>query len=219
MPTLAPGAEASAIVSPSLVQHDRDLFSLEHELGWQGGLVPIPVRMTVLRLGDGQLILNSPVPVSSAQEREITGLGSVGFILVPPAHGRFAEQAARQFRDAKLLAAPVASRRRRKLAFQGEVTDQAPASWQGQVESLIVHGFALKEVALFQRSSRTLILSDLCFNIHGSSSPLARARCSSTLASGKPIASRENPTTSNAKASRKQSGGAISCIQIILIIG
>ena len=157
-----------------MVQHDRDLFSFEHQLGWQGGLIPIPVRMTVLRLGDGQLILHSPVPGSPAQERELAELGSVGFIVVPRAHGRFAGQAARQFPDARLLAAPFASRRQRKLPFDGELADRAPAPWHGQVDSLLLRGFLLNEVVLFQRSSRTLIVTDLCFNIHHSSSRVAR---------------------------------------------
>ena len=130
--------------------------------------------MTVLRLGDGQLVLHSPVPISPAQERELADLGSVGFIVVPQAHGRFAAQAAQKFPDAQLLAAPFASRRQRKLPLHGELTDQAPAPWHGQVDSLLVRGFRLNEVVLFQRSSRTLILTDLCFNIHRSSSRVAR---------------------------------------------
>ena len=35
-------------------------------------------------------------------------------------------------------------------------------------------GFRLHEVVLFQRSSRTLVLTDLCFNVQRSSSRLAR---------------------------------------------
>lgn len=130
--------------------------------------------MTILRLGDGQLVLHSPVPISPAQKRELAELGSVGFIVVPQAHGRFAAQAAQQFPDAQLLAAPFASRRQRKLPLHGKLADQAPASWHGQLDSLLVRGFRLNEVVLCQRSSRTLILTDLCFNIHRSSSRVAR---------------------------------------------
>ena len=35
-------------------------------------------------------------------------------------------------------------------------------------------GFRLHEVVLFHRSSRTVVLTDLCFNIHRSSSRVAR---------------------------------------------
>ena len=131
--------------------------------------------MSVLRLEDGRLILHSPVPVSPSLERRLTGLGSVAFIVVPQAHGRFAAQAARQFPTAELLAAPSASRRQRELPFHGELAARSPAAWHGQVESLFVRGFRLNEVVLFQRSSRTLILTDLCFNIQRSSSAAARA--------------------------------------------
>lgn len=36
-----------------LVKHDTDLWSTEYELAWQGGLVPIPVRMTAIRFRAG----------------------------------------------------------------------------------------------------------------------------------------------------------------------
>jgi hypothetical protein len=43
------------------------------------------------------------------------------------------------------------------------------------VDSLLVRGFRLKEVVLLHRASRSLILTDLCFNIWRSPSPVARA--------------------------------------------
>jgi hypothetical protein len=73
-----------------LVRHDTDLWSAEHTFGWQAGLVPIPVRMTVLRLRDGRLVLHSPIPISAELDVELDALGPVGFIVVPSAHGKFA---------------------------------------------------------------------------------------------------------------------------------
>jgi hypothetical protein len=71
----------------ALVQHDVDLWSSEHQFGWQGGLISIPVRMTVIRLADKRLILHSPVPISPKLREELDALGPVGFIVVPEAHG------------------------------------------------------------------------------------------------------------------------------------
>jgi hypothetical protein len=158
----------------SLVQHDADLWSVEHEFGWQAGLIRIPVRMTVLRLGDGRLILHSPVPISPALREELETLGSVGFIVVPQMHGKFAAEAAQGFPGARLLAAPSAPWRRKSLGFSASIAGQAPAEWAGELESLLVLGFRMPEVVLFQRSSRTLVLADLCFNIQRSSSRVAR---------------------------------------------
>lgn len=130
--------------------------------------------MTVIRLGDGQLILHSPVPLSPELRDELAALGPVAFIVVPEAHGRFAGEASKSYPAARLLAAPTAPRRRQALSFQASLANQPPSAWAGQVESLLVAGFRLHEVLLFHRSSRTLVLTDLCFNIQRSSSPVAR---------------------------------------------
>ena len=158
----------------SLVQHDTDLWSMEYQFRWNAGLIPIPVRMTVLRLGNGQLVLHSPVPISHELREELDSLGPVGFIVVPQAHGKFAAQASHGFPGAQLMAAPRPPWRRKSLSFHASLADQPPAAWAGQVESLLVLGFRLHEVVLFHRSSRTLVLTDLCFNIQHSSSRVAR---------------------------------------------
>jgi glyoxylase-like metal-dependent hydrolase (beta-lactamase superfamily II) len=157
-----------------LVRHDTELWSAEYQLGWQAGLIPIPVRMTVIRLADGQLILHSPGPLSPQMADELGALGPVAFIVVPQAHGRFAGPAAERYPAARLLAAPRAPWRQRSLSFHSSLADLPPAAWAGQVESHLVLGFRLGEVVLFHRSSRTLVLTDLCFNIHRSSSRFAR---------------------------------------------
>jgi hypothetical protein len=158
----------------ALVRHDADLWSAECELRWAAGLVPIPVRMTVLRLADGQLILHSPIRLSPSLRDELAALGPVGFIVVPYAHGRFALEASQAFPSARLLAAPKAASSARALRFDASLPGEAPASWRGQVESLLVRGFRLDEVVLYQRSSRTLVITDLCFHIRRSPSRLAR---------------------------------------------
>ena len=130
--------------------------------------------MTVIRLRDAQLILHSPVPLSAGLRKELDALGPVGFIVVPRAHGRFAEQVSRGYPSARLLAAPSAPQNRKSLRFHDSLADRPPAAWAGEVESHLVVGFRLQEVVLFHRSSRTLLLTDLCFNIQRSSSRVAR---------------------------------------------
>ena len=157
-----------------LVRHDTDLWSVEHVFGWQGGLVRIPVRMTVFRLAGNRLVLHSPVPLSAELRGALDALGEVGDIVVPWAHGRFAEAASRAYPAARLLAAPRPPSRRRRLAFAGTIADQPPADWGGEIECRLVRGFRLEEVLFFHRASRTLVLTDLCFHIQRSESRLAR---------------------------------------------
>jgi hypothetical protein len=158
----------------ALVQHDTGLWSTEYQLDWAAGLIPIPVRMTVIRLDDGRLVLHSPAPIAPALRGELDALGPVGFIVVPEAHGAFAREAAQAFPSARLLAAPSASRRQGSLAFDASLADAPPAAWAGQVESHLVQGFRLHEVVLFHRPSRTLVLTDLCFHVQRSPSSVAR---------------------------------------------
>jgi hypothetical protein len=160
-----------------LVEHHTNLWSVEHEFGWQAGLVTIPVRMTVIRLGDGRLVLHSPVPITGQLRIELDALGTVGFIIVPRAHGRFVEQAARAFPEAQVMVAPSAALKRRSLrSLRGEtpLANHPPAAWAGEIECLLLQGFRLGEVVLFHPSSRTLVLTDLCFNIQRSSSRVSR---------------------------------------------
>ena len=131
--------------------------------------------MTVLRLGDGQLVLHSPIPISAALHDELAALGPVGFVVVPNAHGKFARAAAKRFATAKVLAAPTLPRDQRSLAVHGSLADQPPPAWAGQIETHLLHGFRLNEVVLFQRATRTLVITDLCFNIQRSESAVARA--------------------------------------------
>jgi glyoxylase-like metal-dependent hydrolase (beta-lactamase superfamily II) len=129
--------------------------------------------MTVIRLASGPLILHSPVPISPELEKELDALGPVGFIVVPWAHGKFAEEAARLYPAAQLLAAPVAPSRRKSLRFGGSLADDPPAAWTPDVETHLLHGFRLHEVVLFHRPSRTLVITDLCFHIQRSTTRLA----------------------------------------------
>lgn len=119
--------------------------------------MPIPVRTTLIRLGDGKLIVHSPGPLSAELRAEFDALGPVGFIVNPAAHGRYAAEAARAWPSAQVLEA-----------------DLPPAAWAGEVETHLVQGFRLREVVLLHRPSRTLVITDLCFNIQRSDSGTAR---------------------------------------------
>lgn len=129
--------------------------------------------MTVIRLANGALVLHSPVPISPELKRELDALGPVGFIVVPWAHGKFAEAAAKLYPVAQLLAAPEPPSARKSVPFRGSLADAPPATWAPDVESHLLVGFRLQEVVLFHRPSRTLVITDLCFHIQRSTTRLS----------------------------------------------
>jgi hypothetical protein len=157
-----------------LVQHDANLWSAEAAIDWPVRGIRIPIRMTVLRLPDGRLVLHSPIALDAGLGAELDGLGPVGFIVIPYMHGAHAEAAARRYPGAALLAAPAPPKGRESLPFAGALADEAPAAWAGELESRHVAAFRLNEVLLFQRSTRTLVVTDLCFNVHRAENALAK---------------------------------------------
>jgi hypothetical protein len=58
------------------------------------------------------------------------------------------------------------SKKRPDLPFNGELGDEPPTEWRGQIEQHLFRGApALNEVVFFHPATRTLILTDLAFNI------------------------------------------------------
>jgi hypothetical protein len=131
------------------------------------GVAPVGTRMTVVRMRDGRLVLISPIRLDAGLRDEIGRLGTVAFIVAPSlVHHLFAAAAKTAFPGAKLLAVPGLQEKMPQIPFDGLVTDPKLADWREELQSLPVEGFPfLGEFAFFHPQSRTLILTDLCFNI------------------------------------------------------
>jgi len=123
-------------------------------------------RMTVIRLASGQLMLHSPCEIGAAIAREIRALGRVAHIVVPGNfHTLHAASAQAAFPDAKTWICPGAETRRPDLEYDAVLGDRAPAEWSADVDQVLVEGTRImREVAMYHRGSRTLILVDLIEN-------------------------------------------------------
>ena len=136
----------------------------------------VGTRMTVLRLGGGELLLHSPIAASPGLRRELDALGRVRFVVAPNRfHHLFAGDYAQAYPESRLFVAPGLERKRRDLVIEAVLGDEAPAGWADELQQLVFRGFPFaNEVVFFHRSTRTLILSDLAFNIDATSSPATR---------------------------------------------
>ena len=130
------------------------------------GIAPVGTRMTVVRLRDGRVVLISPIRLAPELRDEISKLGTVACIVAPSlVHHLFAAAAKDVFPEAKLLAVPGLPEKMPKIRFDGLLTDPL-TDFRDELQSLPVEGFPfLGEFAFFHPASRTLILTDLCFNI------------------------------------------------------
>jgi len=142
-----------------------DVWGAEDDLFMPGGL-HFPVRMTVVRLPDGGLWLHSPVPIDDALAAELAALGPVTHIVAPNAlHHLYFGDARSRYPDATAWGAPGLADKRPDLSFDHTLGER-PAPWGDVIDSLFVDGIPwANETVFVHRPSKTLLITDLLFNI------------------------------------------------------
>ncbi|MBZ4416083.1 DUF4336 domain-containing protein [Myxococcus sp. RHSTA-1-4] len=134
-------------------------------------------RMTVIRLPDGGLWVHSPVRFGPEVRAAVDALGPVRFLVAPNLMHHLALQDwAAAYPEAK-VAAPAGLRRKRpELRIDVELGDTPDAGWAGAIDQVLVRGMPkLDECLFFHRPSRTVLVTDLAFNIHRTGSWFTRA--------------------------------------------
>jgi len=127
----------------------------------------IGTRMTVVRLTDGGLVLIAPVEIDEELAAELSGLGEVRALIAPNRfhHFYFLAAAQRYPEAACFLAEGAGAKIGTRPAGSADLTETPPDLWRGSLEQIPLQGAPLtNEVIFFHAASRTLILTDLCFN-------------------------------------------------------
>jgi hypothetical protein len=122
-------------------------------------------RMTVVRLSDGALWVNSPVPAPFDTLKRITELGPVRHLVAAtPRHFWRLEGWHTLFPEAELWAARTTPFTLKKghLPLTGILGDEPPQAWKNDFDQLAFKGNPLiEEVIFFHKQSGTVILDDL----------------------------------------------------------
>jgi len=129
--------------------------------------------MTVVRRAGGALWLHSPIAIDDALADKLAALGEVRDIVAPNrGHHRFAAAAKQRFPQARLWAAPGLPHKRKAIPF--DVVLSEPSAWP-ELESVFLAGAPMwSEHVFFHVASRTLICTDLLFNIRDEPSAVTR---------------------------------------------
>ncbi|WP_082501250.1 DUF4336 domain-containing protein [Methylobacterium sp. Leaf88] len=143
----------------------------------RAGGIPLPLRMTVLRLAGGELLLHSPVPHHPGLQCAVEGLGRIGHLVAPSVgHWMFLKDWQTACPNAITWAVPGLEDRsqvlRSGLAIDAELGDQPPRVWANEIDQVLVAGPVFQEICLFHRPSRTLLLTDLIINLEGDLLPV-----------------------------------------------
>jgi len=153
---------------------DEDLWVVDRPLAMLG--IQVGARMTVIRLADGGLLLHSPVAPDRELALALAELGPVRHLVAPnKVHHLYFAAAAEAFPDARRWGAPGLAEKCRDLAFDEVLNDTAPEAWADELDQLRFEGSPyVEEIVFHHRASRTLILTDLAFNVRESDSFFTR---------------------------------------------
>lgn len=136
--------------------------------------IDMGARMTIVRLSDGSLLVISPLDLSPQMRAEIEALGEVRVILAPNRfHYLCLHEYSEAFPDAQVFVAPGV--KADDVRVSGTLGDQADLLWSDVLDQMIFRGNNLEqEVVFFHCDSRTLIMTDLCFNLQRERRPWQR---------------------------------------------
>lgn len=124
-----------------------------------------PTRMAVIRLARQGLFVWSPVALSPALKRDVDALGSVRCLVSPNRlHHLYLGEWKSAYPGARLYASPGLRRKRKDLAFDGDLGEAPEDAWASEIEQAPVRGSFLTEIVFFHRESRTAIFGDLVQN-------------------------------------------------------
>ena len=127
----------------------------------------VGTRMTVIRLRDGGLWLHSPVRLDAPTRAALDALGPVRAVVAPSlVHHFFVGDYAAAYPAARVFAPPGLAKKRPDLRIDELLSDTPPPEWAGQLEQHLFKGAPImNEVVFFHPPTRTLVLTDLAFNI------------------------------------------------------
>ena len=127
----------------------------------------IGTRMTVIRLVDGSLFLHSPVKLDGETKSALDAIGPVRAVVAPSlVHHFYVGDYGAAYPQATLYAAPGLEKKRADVHFGAVLDDEPPPAWAGQIDQHVFRGTPImNEVVFFHAPTRTLLLTDLAFNV------------------------------------------------------
>jgi hypothetical protein len=119
-------------------------------------------NVTLLRLGDGRLIVHSSAPFTEEHVAAIRRFGQPAWIVEATLmHDTFAKEGRWAFPDLPYLA-PEGFEKASGISTR--LLSPPPVDWAGEVDVVKIDGVRSNEYALYHRRARTLVVGDLFFS-------------------------------------------------------
>jgi hypothetical protein len=127
----------------------------------------MPVRTTALPLEGGGLALVSPIRMTDEIAKEVAALGPVRFLVAPNLlHHLYLADATARWPQARVLAPRGLAAKRPDLRIDAFLEDGLPPELAATIRAVKIEGApSVDEHVFFHEPSRTLVLTDLVFNV------------------------------------------------------
>ncbi|GHA32942.1 DUF4336 domain-containing protein [Photobacterium aphoticum] len=124
--------------------------------------IPVGARMTIIRLENGQLLIHSPIQLTTQLQLTISQLGAIQAIVTPNmGHHLFLSEWWLAYPQAYFFAPPGLEQKRTDLVFDDALSATSPDLWQFQLYQTLLRGSdKMEEVIFCDPLSNTLIVGD-----------------------------------------------------------
>jgi len=134
------------------------------------GLLPVGGRSTAIKLQNGGVWVLASTPLTDETKAKLAEMGEVKYIVGPDAvHWLYLEEFKKSYPSAKLIGVePLIEKTKDKFQFDGVYGKDAPGTrygYESEIDACYFSGFVNKDVAFCHKSSKTLVIADLLFNL------------------------------------------------------
>ncbi|MGF1701520.1 DUF4336 domain-containing protein [Photobacterium makurazakiensis] len=135
--------------------------------------IPVGARMTILRLDNNQLLIHSPIQLTTKLQLALSKLGQVYAIVTPNMnHHLFLSEWWLAYPNAYFFAPPGLQNKRTDLVFDDALGASSPVIWRHQLYQTLLRGSdKMEEVVFCDPQSKTLIVGDTLAWLKPSSNP------------------------------------------------
>ena len=130
------------------------------------GGVPLPLRMTIIKLASGELWLHSPTKISPQLMEQINTLGQLSYIIAPNnGHNLWLEQWQAAYPNAKIFVSSGIPKKLPQLRNYTIIESQDTLPWQNDIALASMPSVNFfDEQVFFHHASKSLIVTDLIQN-------------------------------------------------------
>jgi hypothetical protein len=154
------------MVAKTIVPIADGLWGIDDVVGLPGG-AKLPVRATVIALGNGDLALHSPVAMNEDVVESLRRLGVVRHLIAPSAlHHLHLAASLHHFPEAKVYGTRALLKKRKSLRVDVFLNDGLPSAMAEELGSITLAGNPqVEETVFFHKTSKSLLVTDMVFNI------------------------------------------------------